>query len=62
MYIVGRGTVWCNIQKSIRIDKYTYDIINSYRGKSFSDKLRNYVYDVEHKCKRQVKCNTSSAD
>ena len=37
-----------NIQKSIRIDKQTFDIINSMPGRSFSEKLMYLVlaYDV----------------
>ena len=58
MYVSGRGFVNANIHKSIRIDIFTFDMINSYHGRSFSDKLRNYVYDVEHGRKRQDKCNT----
>ena len=48
MYDVRRGWFECKIQKSIRLDKYTFEVINNYPGKNFSDKLRRYVYDVEH--------------
>lgn len=41
--------IHCNVQKSIKIDKYTYEIINNYRGFSFSEKLRNYIFDHEKK-------------
>lgn len=30
---------------TVRIPDEIYDIINSYEGRSFSDKLRNLVYD-----------------
>lgn len=39
--------IYCDVQKSIKIDEYTNEIINNYRGKSFSEKLRNYVFDHE---------------
>ena len=39
--------IYCDVQKSIKIDNYTYEIINNYRGYSFSEKLRNYVFDHE---------------
>lgn len=48
MWNTNRGWFQCNIQKSIRIDEYTFKIIDSYPGRNFSDKLRSYVYDVEH--------------
>lgn len=37
-----------NIQKSIRIDKQTFDIINSMPGRSFSEKLMyiTLAYDI----------------
>ena len=41
--------IHCDVQKSIKIDKYTYEIINNYRGYSFSEELRNYVFDHEEK-------------
>lgn len=34
-----------NIQKTIKIDKDTFDTINSCVGRSFNDKLCNLVYD-----------------
>ena len=37
--------ITCDIQKSIKIDSYTYDAIMSHSGKNFSDKLRNLVID-----------------
>nr|DAP92818.1 MAG TPA: hypothetical protein [Inoviridae sp.] len=40
--------IYCDVQKSIKIDKYTYEIINNYRGNSFSEKFRNYVFDREN--------------
>lgn len=48
MRIVGRGFLNAKYQKSIKFDEYTLKIIESYRGRNFSDKLRNYIYDVEH--------------
>lgn len=36
-----------NIQKSIRIDRYTYDVIDDFNGTGFSDKLREYVRIME---------------
>lgn len=62
MYICGRGFVSFNHQKTIRFDDYTLEIINNYRGCNFSDKLRNYVYDVERGRELRVNCNTKSAD
>lgn len=47
--------IYCDVQKSIKIDKYTYEIINNYRGYSFSEKIRNYVFDHEEK---MIKSNT----
>lgn len=58
MYDRNRGWFSCSIQKSVRIDKYTFDVINSYPGSNFSDKLRLYVYDVEHGKKKNSNCNT----
>lgn len=37
----------CNIQKSIRIDRYTYDVIDNFNGIGFSEKLREYIRIAE---------------
>ncbi|MDO5564931.1 MAG: hypothetical protein Q4F88_06915 [Eubacteriales bacterium] len=50
------------IQKSIRIDRYTYDVIDSFDGIGFSEKLREYIRIAEiirthpdyNKIKREV--------
>lgn len=34
-------------QVSVRLPKEIYDIIDSYEGKNFSDKLVNYIFDHE---------------
>lgn len=34
-----------NIQKSIKIDQDTFDIINGCNGRSFSDKVRNMAVE-----------------
>ena len=39
--------VVCDIQKTIKIDSYTYEAIERCKGKNFSDKLRNLVTDYE---------------
>ncbi|MDD6036925.1 MAG: hypothetical protein PUC30_12195 [Lachnospiraceae bacterium] len=39
--------VVCDIQKTIKIDSYTYELIEQHNGKNFSDKLRNLVTDYE---------------
>lgn len=44
MYTFKRGKlqhIEANIQKSIKIDTETQEIIESVRGRSFSDKVRN---------------------
>ena len=41
-----------NIQKSIRIDKETFDIINGCCGRSFSDKVRKMAKEYQ-KMKQQ---------
>ncbi|MBP3460352.1 MAG: hypothetical protein J6K58_14175 [Lachnospiraceae bacterium] len=38
----------CHISKTIRFDDITFEIIDNYRGSSFSEKLRNYVFDMEY--------------
>lgn len=58
MYDRNRGWFCCPIQKTVRIDEYTFRVINSYPGRNFSDKLRLYVYDVEHGKKMDLNCNT----
>lgn len=40
-------SVTCDIQKSIKIDSYTYESIERHHGKNFSDKLRRLVMDYE---------------
>ncbi len=47
----------CHISKTIRFDDETFHVIDNYRGFSFSEKLRNYVFDME--CLRN-KCNTKA--
>lgn len=37
----------CTIQKSIRIDRYTYDVIDNFDGIGFSEKLREYIRIAE---------------
>lgn len=52
----------CNLRadcsKTIRLDHFTIEVIMNYRGKNFSAKLRNYVFDVENgihqKCSTKV--------
>lgn len=34
--------------KSVRLNLFTFEIINNYRGDNFSERLRNYVFDVEN--------------
>lgn len=34
--------------KTVRLDSFTYDIINNYRGYNFSERLRNYIFDKEN--------------
>ena len=48
-YAHGNGFIYlnANIQKSIRIDRYTYDVIDDFNGTGFSDKLREYVRVME---------------
>ena len=44
MYTFKNGKsqhIGANIQKSIKIDKETQEIIESVKGRSFSDKVRN---------------------
>lgn len=36
-----------SVQKSIKIDEYTYNTIMAYSGKNFSDKLRNMIMDFQ---------------
>jgi hypothetical protein len=46
MYTFKNGKsqhIGANIQKSIKIDKETQEIIESVKGRSFSDKVRNMV-------------------
>lgn len=42
------GQLNCHISKTIRFDDYTFDVIDNYRGFSFSEKLGNYVFDMEY--------------
>lgn len=42
-----------NIQKSIKIDKATNDIITGCNGRSFSDKVRNMAAEFEKLKKNQ---------
>lgn len=43
-----------NIQKSIKIDEETLEIINGCSGRSFSDKVRNMAKEY-----REMKCRDS---
>ena len=48
MYTLKNGKsqhIGANIQKSIKIDKETQEIIESVKGRSFSDKVRNMAED-----------------
>ena len=55
MYTFKNGKsqhIGANIQKSIKIDKETQEIIESVKGRSFSDKVRNMAeeyFKVENK-------------
>ena len=42
--------------KSVRLDDFTLNVIMEYRGDNFSEKLRNYVFDVEYG--EYKNCNT----
>ena len=57
MYITRGGRfryIKCDIQKSIKIDKFTFEIIESCRGDNFSEKVRNLAEDYD----RLKKSNT----
>lgn len=43
----NRSLVNATIQKSIRIDRYTFDVIDDFQGTGFSEKLREYVRIME---------------
>lgn len=43
-----------NTTKTVRFDDYTLNVINSYKGRNFSERLRKYVYDAEHGMKKDV--------
>lgn len=54
MYDLNRGSkLRANILKTIRLDRRTFQFINTYRGSNFSERLRNLVYDFE-KCKTKL--------
>ena len=42
-----RQHIGANIQKSIKIDAETQEIIESVRGRSFSDKIRNMAEEYQ---------------
>lgn len=41
------GELNVNIQRSVRLDRYTNDVIDNSPGVGFSDKLREYVRVME---------------
>lgn len=49
---MGKGRIFtsssCDIQKSVKLDRYAYDIISSCSGRSFSDKVRNLAYEYSN--------------
>lgn len=50
MYTYKNGKcqhIGANIQKSIKIDAETQEIIESVRGRSFSDKIRNMAEEYQ---------------
>lgn len=60
MYVRYSGhwdRIRCDIHKSIKIDKRTFDIIESCAGNNFSDKLRAMAY--EYDSLRSKKSNTN---
>ena len=47
MYEFGFGYIRLEKTVSVRLDSFSYEIINRYRGNNFSHKLRNYIRDTE---------------
>lgn len=55
MYTVKNGEyqhIGANIQKSIKIDAETLEVIESVKGRSFSDKVRNMAAEY-----KRLKCD-----